>query len=87
VANECQVKQLVLFHHKPSYDDAKLDQIAAEASREFENVSCAREGDSITLCPRVSTAASRSSVLTVLRDPQQGRVPLGLLNVLIAEVI
>jgi phosphoribosyl 1,2-cyclic phosphodiesterase len=49
VANECQVKQLVLFHHKPSYDDAKLDQIAEEASREFENVSCAREGDSVIL--------------------------------------
>ena len=49
VAKETQVKQLVLFHHKPSYNDAKLDQITEEASREFENVVCAREGDSITL--------------------------------------
>ena len=49
VANDAQVSQLVLFHHKPAYDDAKLDQIAEEASREFENVSCAREGDSVTL--------------------------------------
>ncbi len=49
VANEAQVSQLVLFHHQPAYDDAKLDRIAEEASREFENVSCAREGDSVTL--------------------------------------
>ena len=49
VANDAQVKQLVLFHHKPAYNDAKLDQMAQEASREFENVVCAREGDSVIL--------------------------------------
>ncbi|MEE8348852.1 MAG: MBL fold metallo-hydrolase, partial [Acidobacteriota bacterium] len=49
VANESKVKQLILFHHKPSYHDAKLDQISGEASRQFENVSCAREGELITL--------------------------------------
>jgi len=49
VAQESQVKQLVLFHHRPAYDDAKLDQIAQEASQKFENVACAREGDSIIL--------------------------------------
>ena len=43
------VKQLVLFHHTPSYDEAKLDQIAEEASWEFENVACARAGDSVIL--------------------------------------
>ncbi len=32
VANEAQVNQLVLFHHQPAYDDAKLDRITEEAS-------------------------------------------------------
>ena len=49
VAKDSQVSQLALFHHRPSYNDAKLDQITEAASRQFENVVCAREGDSVIL--------------------------------------
>ena len=35
VACEAQVLELVLFHHEPTYDDAKLDVMEAEARRRF----------------------------------------------------
>ena len=49
VANEANVKQLALFHHEPSYNDQRLDQIVEEARRHFENTIGAQEGCSIVL--------------------------------------
>ncbi|HEY3838679.1 MAG TPA: MBL fold metallo-hydrolase [Bryobacteraceae bacterium] len=44
VARDAGARQLLLFHHDPSYDDARLDEIAAVAGQAFDAVSPAREG-------------------------------------------
>lgn len=44
VAREGKVKQLVLFHHEPTYDDQMVTEIEARARQMFPNVIAAREG-------------------------------------------
>jgi phosphoribosyl 1,2-cyclic phosphodiesterase len=51
IAKTAGVKQLVLFHHDPSHNDACLDQIAEQASLVFPHTILAREGLSIELMP------------------------------------
>jgi phosphoribosyl 1,2-cyclic phosphodiesterase len=49
VASDARVKRLVLFHHDPTHEDAKIDQIVKETSASFESTSAAREHCTITL--------------------------------------
>ena len=49
IANDAQVKQLVLFHHDPSHNDEAVSRIADEARACFENAVAAREGLIISL--------------------------------------
>jgi phosphoribosyl 1,2-cyclic phosphodiesterase len=49
VAMECNVKQLVLFHHDPAHTDAFLDDVVAEARNHFANTSAAEEGSAIEI--------------------------------------
>lgn len=44
VAQACNAKQLVLFHHEPTYDDATIAEIEASAQKRFPNVVSAYEG-------------------------------------------
>ena len=44
VARECNVKQLVLFHHDPNHDDAMVSGIVENARSRFPNTIVAREG-------------------------------------------
>lgn len=48
-AQRAQVKQLVLFHHEPTYDDAQLDQMEAIAREYFAHSRSAYEGLEIDL--------------------------------------
>jgi ribonuclease BN (tRNA processing enzyme) len=48
-AQIAHVRQLILFHHEPTYDDAKLDQMEAEARTLFASTRSAREGMEIDL--------------------------------------
>lgn len=43
LAQECQVRRLVLFHHDPDRDDAALTRIAQAAQAVFPATECARE--------------------------------------------
>jgi phosphoribosyl 1,2-cyclic phosphodiesterase len=49
VAKACNAKQLVLFHHEPSYDDATIEAIENEAKRAFPNSCAAYEGMEIRI--------------------------------------
>ena len=49
VAKEAGVKQTMLFHHDPSHNDEKMDQIASQASDLSGNVRPAIEGEEICL--------------------------------------
>ena len=49
VAQACNAKQLVLFHHEPTYDDATIDEIEKNARRIFPNTRAAYEGLEITI--------------------------------------
>lgn len=49
VASAAGVGRLVLFHHDPSYDDAKLDELQARARGLFPNVQTAYEGLTLDL--------------------------------------
>jgi ribonuclease BN (tRNA processing enzyme) len=49
VACEAGVGELILFHHEPTYDDAKLDAMEAEAQRHFAHTRSAYEGLEINL--------------------------------------
>jgi hypothetical protein len=49
IAQECGVKQLVLFHHDPDSDDAYLDGLVSKARREFPCTQGAAEGLEIDL--------------------------------------
>ena len=44
LAEECQVKQLILFHHAPNRDDKALAALAAEAASARPGTIAAREG-------------------------------------------
>ena len=44
VAREAGVRQLLLFHHDPSHEDAFLDEIGEAARQTFDAVSPAQEG-------------------------------------------
>jgi len=49
VAEAASVKNTFLFHHDPSHDDKKMDEIAALASKQREGVRPAVEGEEISL--------------------------------------
>ncbi len=44
VAHEAHVGKLILFHHEPNYDDAKLDALQEEAQTRFASTLSAYEG-------------------------------------------
>lgn len=44
IAGKAGVKKVVLFHHNPDYDDDRIDELAALASKEFPDLEVAREG-------------------------------------------
>ena len=52
VAHAAQVRQLVLFHHEPTYDDDKLAAIENEARKDFACTRMAFEGLEIALQPQ-----------------------------------
>jgi phosphoribosyl 1,2-cyclic phosphodiesterase len=49
IAQECGVKQLILFHHDPDSDDAYIDGLVGKARREFPCTQGAAEGLEIDL--------------------------------------
>jgi phosphoribosyl 1,2-cyclic phosphodiesterase len=49
VANAAHVHKLILFHHEPTYDDNKLDEIQSEARSRFVNSTVACEDMKINL--------------------------------------
>jgi ribonuclease BN (tRNA processing enzyme) len=49
VARAAHVRQLILFHHEPTYDDNELDTMEAEARAQFANTRSAYEGMEIDL--------------------------------------
>ncbi len=49
VARAADVKQLALFHHEPTHDDATLEKLEHDAQAEFPNTVLAREGMTIEL--------------------------------------
>jgi phosphoribosyl 1,2-cyclic phosphodiesterase len=49
VAAEAEVKRLVLFHHDPNHDDAKMNEIGSDTRLEFPNTSVAQEDATILL--------------------------------------
>jgi len=49
VAKQCNVKQLILFHHDPEHDDNQLARIEKEARSQFENVRMAAESSLVEL--------------------------------------
>ena len=44
IANECNVKNLFLFHHDPDHDDAIVDGLVENARKEFKDSIGAAEG-------------------------------------------
>lgn len=51
VAAACQVGQLVLFHHDPSYSDAQVAEMEAAARERFSEAQAAYEGMEVALTP------------------------------------
>ena len=49
VAEAANVKHTFLFHHDPSHNDEKMDQIAKDAAEINSNARPAIEGEEITL--------------------------------------
>lgn len=49
VACAAQVHELILFHHEPTYNDAKLDAMEAEARTQFAHTRSAHEGMEVDL--------------------------------------
>jgi phosphoribosyl 1,2-cyclic phosphodiesterase len=47
VARDCKAKRLILFHHDPGHDDARMQEIVKEARGQFDNTDAAREGTEI----------------------------------------
>ncbi len=48
-AAAARVRELILFHHEPTYDDTQLDQMEAEARKHFARTRSACEGMEIDL--------------------------------------
>ena len=44
VAKEANVKQLVLFHYNPSYDDNTVSKLEIEAKEKFKNTTASKQG-------------------------------------------
>jgi phosphoribosyl 1,2-cyclic phosphodiesterase len=59
LARAAGVKQLVLFHHDPSHDDAVVDRLVEEARSLFGNVVTAREGMTLPLAPAAPTVGEQ----------------------------
>jgi phosphoribosyl 1,2-cyclic phosphodiesterase len=57
IAQECNIKRLILFHHDPDSDDAYVDELVLRARQEFPNTWAANEGLSISLPSCVITHA------------------------------
>jgi phosphoribosyl 1,2-cyclic phosphodiesterase len=55
VASEARVGMLVLFHHEPTYDDEKLDELQGEARTYFAHTLSAYEGMEIDLLKDIPT--------------------------------
>ncbi len=49
VAQDCNVKRLILFHHDPGHEDAMMLDIVTEARKHFEKTQAAQEGLEIIL--------------------------------------
>jgi len=49
VAQECNVKRLMLFHHDPGHEDAMMVDIVTQARKSFEKTQAAQEGMEIIL--------------------------------------
>jgi phosphoribosyl 1,2-cyclic phosphodiesterase len=49
IAEECSVKNLLLFHHDPDRDDSSVDAMVERARQEFTNVNGAAEGMKFSL--------------------------------------
>lgn len=49
IAQKCNVKRLVLFHHDPDSDDTHVDELVVNARKEFPNTWGANEGLDISL--------------------------------------
>jgi len=49
LARDARVGRLILFHHHPAHDDAKLRAIEAEARQHFEATEAARQSSVLTL--------------------------------------
>jgi phosphoribosyl 1,2-cyclic phosphodiesterase len=49
VASQCNVGQLILFHHEPNYDDETIAAIEVESRRHFANTHAAYEGMEIRI--------------------------------------
>jgi ribonuclease BN (tRNA processing enzyme) len=49
VAGAAHVRDLILFHHEPTYDDDQLDRMEAEARKQFARTYSAYEGLEIDL--------------------------------------
>lgn len=59
VARQAQVGRLILFHHEPTYDDDKLDELQAEARRLFAPTYSAYEGMEIDLFKDIQDIPTR----------------------------
>ena len=66
VALEAEVRRLILFHHDPTHDDEKIDEmverarlLVVESGSQLE-VEAAREGAEIWLSPTVAAAGHAS---------------------------
>ncbi|MFC1719134.1 MBL fold metallo-hydrolase [Candidatus Poribacteria bacterium] len=60
VAIAANVKRLILFHHDPYHDDAKIDEMLETASAIFPNTTAASEGMVIELPLAMASAALHS---------------------------
>jgi phosphoribosyl 1,2-cyclic phosphodiesterase len=57
IAQECKVKNLILFHHDPDSDDSQVDEIVSNARKEFPKTWGANEGLTISLPDGIITHA------------------------------
>ena len=49
IAKSSNSKQLVLFHHSPTYSDAIVNSLTKDAKKVFNNVIAAKQGLEITI--------------------------------------
>lgn len=71
MARAANVERLALFHHDPSHDDRRIEQLTAAGRELFANVFAAREGLHIEI-PRTSDSAGLAR-LRSLAPPQEQR--------------